>query len=95
MNVNDIVDPVRDNQRPMSIIELEDMIESTFLTEPKEDGTRTRLRINEQLDSLKNALNTTPAMLRFRAVNSDEIVQEIILFNQLVDKIEDNDGAED
>ena len=88
-------DNSNDSQRPMAIINFDDMIGRTYLSTPNEDGTRRRMRIIEQIDSHDEAINTNPNMIRFRAVNSDETVEDIIAYRQLLDKLESEDGESD
>lgn len=76
----------------MTSFDPSDVIGKTYLTEPSEDGLRQRLKIIEQLDHFDQQLNQNPAVVKFRAVNGDKSLEEIITYNQILDKIETDDG---
>ena len=79
----------------MTKINPADIIGKTYLTEPSKSGIRHRLEIIEQLDLMHQQLNRNPTLIQFRAVSSDEFVEEIITYNQILDKVEANDGDDD
>ena len=83
------------NASRMATIDVEDLIGKTYLTQPSQDGTRARLKIVEQLDNQERTLNSAPAMIRFRATNNDNTVEEIIAYNQVIDRLESSDGDND
>ena len=79
----------------MATIDFNDMIDRTYLTPPETDGTRRRMKIIQQLDTLDEAINSDPMMVRFKASNSDETITDIITYQQLLDKVEAQDGDND
>ena len=84
-----------DKSRPMAYIDTNDLIGRTYLSTPQEDGTRRRLEILQQLDKIDNDSNKSPEMIRFRASTDDGTIEEIITYNQILDKIESEDGEND
>ena len=77
--------------RPMAVIDPDDIIGRTYLTPPAEDGTRARIKIDEKLDALADEMELTPAMQRFRATNGEGIIEEVVTYNQILQKLEDDD----
>ena len=53
------------------------------------------MKIIQQLDTLDKAINSDPMMVRFKAKNSDETITDIITYQQLLDKVEAQDGDND
>ena len=45
------------------------------------------MKIIQQLDTLDEAINSDPMMVRFKASNSDETITDIITYQQLLDKL--------
>ena len=84
-----------DDPRTMATINFDDVIDRTYLTPPNEDGTRRRMKIIEQLDNIDIAINSDPATVKFRASNDDETITEVITYQQILDKIEFQDGDAD
>jgi len=84
----------RCNNQPMAIIDPEDLIGRTYLTIPAEDGTRLRLQIIEALNDIECNVNTSDALIHFKAVSSDGLYEEIKTNNQILDKLEDPDGTD-
>ena len=76
----------------MANIDLDDLIGQSYLTTPNEDGTRRQLTVIERLADMDNACQNNPDVIRFRATTDDESISEIIAHNQLLDKIECDDG---
>ena len=76
----------------MANFPLDDLIGRSYLTNPNENGTRRRLTIIERLNDMDNARQNNPDVIRFRAKTDDESISEIITHNQLLDKIECDDG---
>ena len=79
----------------MATIDVEDLIGRTYLTRPSQDGTKKRLKIVGQLDNQERTINSTPAMIRFRATNDDNTVDKIIAYNQVIDRLENSNGYAD
>ena len=71
-----------------------DIIGRTYLSTPKEDGTRMRLRIVEAMDKIDRDLNNSDVVIRFCAENQDVSYEEIQFMQQILDKIEQEDGDE-
>jgi len=84
--------PNSGEDRPMATITFDDLIGRSYLTDPNEDGTRRRLKIIEQLKELDSDIASDPLMVKFRAQNDDETVEEVITYNQIIDKLESNDS---
>ena len=84
-----------DPQRPMAIIDVDDMIGRSYLTPPDEDGTRRRIKIVEKLDEMDRTLANDPTMIKFRATNDEGTVEEIITYNQIMQRLEAEDGDND
>jgi hypothetical protein len=79
----------------MAIIDANDLIGRSYLQEPEEDGTRHRLRIIAKLDEHDADIANDPTMIRFRATNDQETYEEIMTYQQILDKLDNEDGAED
>ena len=65
---------------PMAVIEPNDIIGRTYLSTPEEDGARMRLQIVEAIDN--------------RAENADGTYEEVQTINQILEKIEEEDGED-
>ena len=76
-------------------IDTGDLIGRTYLTDPNEDGTRRRIKIVEQLDVFDSTAANNPAMIRFRAMTDDGVIEDIRTYSQLIDRIESEDGSND
>ena len=96
-DANDTVPHIIDEEqrRLMAIIDVDDMIGRSYLTPPDEDGTRRRIKIVEQLDQIERDLANDPTMIRFRATNDEGTVEEIITYNQIMQRLEAEDGDND
>ena len=86
---------VQSKPRPLAVIDPNDIIGRTYLTQPAEDGTRIRLRITEALEELDKSLNQSDEVVRFRAKSSDGTYEELQTYNQMLDKLEEVDGDDD
>lgn len=72
----------------MMVIKPEDMIGRTFLMDPQEDGQRFRAKIVEAIEDHDAKTKSHPRHIKFRcAVNGDQY-EEIIAYNDIVNKIE-------
>ena len=85
------IDNERRNQI-MADISLDDLIGRTYLTDPAEDGTRRRLTITKKLEEDERNRMSSPEMIKFQAKTNDETYDEIITYNQIIDKLEAEDG---
>ena len=94
-STNTIPNSNNDNNRTMATIDFNDMIDWTYLNPPETDGTQRRMNIIQHLDTLYKAINSDPMMVRFKASNSDETITDIITYQQLLDKVEVQDGDTD
>ena len=74
---------------------MEDLIGRTCLAPSEEDGTRTRVRMVEQIRAQEDSLSNDPTMVKFRAVNDAGTVEDVVTYNQLLDKLEEEDGQDD
>ena len=85
-------DQTTETSRPMAVIDPDDIIGRTYLTLPADDGTQTRIKIVEKLDALEDEMNLMPEMQRFRATNDEGTIEEIVTYNQVLQKLEKDDG---
>ena len=46
----------------------------------------------QQIGNLNSGRKNSPSMTKFRAANDDSTVEEVIAYNQLLDKLENQDG---
>ena len=53
------------------------------------------MRIVEALDKLHEDVASSADMRQFRSMNSDDTVEEIISYNELLERLEADDGADD
>ncbi len=81
--------------RPLANFTTDDLIGRSYLSQSEEDGTRRRIKIIEQLDDVDGILANDPNMIKFRANTDDGTIEEIITYNQIIDKLEAEDGEED
>jgi hypothetical protein len=79
----------------MAIIDANDIIGRSYLQEPEEDGTGHRLRIITKLDEHDANIANDPTMIQFCAMNDQETYEEIVMYRQILDKLDHKDGAED
>ena len=82
------------NKTNMAIIDPNDLIGRTYLTNPSEDGQRMRLKIIEILDKDDDDRVRNPLITKFRAVNGQDTYEEIVTYNQLMDHLDNEDGEE-
>ena len=78
--------------RPLVEINSDDLIGHSYLSTPTEDGEVTRLKILEALHDLDDALAQHPESVKFRCKSDDGMVEEILSYNEILDKLEDQDG---
>ena len=81
--------------RPLANFTNDDLVGRSYFSQPEEDGTRRRIKIIEQLDDVDGILANDPNMIKFRANTDDGTIEEIITYNQIIDKLEAEDGEED
>ena len=79
----------------MAIIDANDLIGRSYLSDPDEDGTRFHLCITEQLISDDQDVANDSNMIRFRACNDDDTYDEVLTYRQILDKLEHEDGEDD
>ena len=91
-NLESHADRNTDSSRPMAVIDPDDIIGRTYLTSPADDGTRSRIKIVEKLDALEDEMELMPEMQRFRATNDEGTIEEVVTYNQVLQKLEDDDG---
>ena len=78
----------------MAVLDPNDIIGRTYLSTPKEDSTRMRLRIVEAMDKIDRDLNNSDVVIRFCAENQDVSYEAVQSMQQILDKIEQEDGDE-
>ena len=84
-----------ENESPttkMFVIDPDDLIGRSYLSEPMEDGTRLRLKIVEALDSHDRRLNSSPEHMKFRCKSNNDTYEELLTYSEIIDKIETEDG---
>lgn len=81
--------------RPMAHVSVDDLIGRTYITHPDDNGVQKRLKIVQQIGNLDSGRENSPSMIKFRAANDDGTVEEVITYNQLLDKLENQDGDND
>ena len=77
---------------PMQIIDPNAIIGRTYLTNPNDDGTRHRMRIIEQLRNIDSDNASDPDTIRFRASNTDDTIEDIVTYNNVINILEPDDG---
>ena len=85
-------DRTTESFRPMAVIDPDDLIGRTYITSPADDGSQHRIKIVEKLDVLADEMNSMPEMQRFRATNDKETIEEIVTYNQILQRLEKDDG---
>ena len=85
---------VRTNERPMALLDPDELVGRIYLSVPSEDGTRMRMRVTECLNEMDRRADMSNEMRRFHAENSDREVEEIITYNDLLDRLEEGDGED-
>ena len=80
------------SDRPMTVIDPDDLIGRTYITSPADDGSQHRIKIVEKLDVLADEMDSMPEMQRFRATNDEGTIEEIITYNQILQRLEKDDG---
>ena len=81
-----------ETDKPMAHINIEDLVGRTYLSTPNEDGTRRRLEIVEYLDKMEKTNNQSKDMVRFRARIDDVAIEEILIYNQILEKMNRKTG---
>jgi len=81
--------------RPMAHVSVDDLIGRTYITHPDDNGVQKRLKIVQQIGNLDSGRENSPSMIKFRAANDDGTLEEVITYNQLLDKVENQDGDND
>ena len=76
--------------KPMKVIDFDEMIGRTFLMPAEEDGTRLRAKIIEQIEDEEKNIASDPTMVKFRCSVNDGQYEEIMTYNQILDKLEDD-----
>ena len=76
----------------MAPISVNDLIGRTYLTQPADDRTRQRLTIVERLENMENKRNNDLNMITFCFHNNNKSLSEVMTYNQIIDKIESEDG---
>ena len=85
-------DRTTESFRPMAVIDPDDLIGRTYITSPTDDGSQHRIKIVEKLDVLADKMNSMPEMQRFRATNDEGTIEEIVTYNQILQRLEKDDG---
>jgi len=86
--------PIQSCSNLMAVIDQNDIIGRTYLSAPEEDGTHMRLQIVEALDDINHSINQEDLIIPFRDENDDGTYEEVQTINQILEKIEEEDGEE-
>jgi len=81
--------------RPLAYLDADDLLGRSYLSPPEEDGEVRRIKIVEALQEWEGKIATHPAMVRFRCKSDNGKYEEILSYNEILDKLEDEDGAND
>ena len=81
---------VDQNDQHMLIIDPEELIGRTYLSETDEDEERDRLKVVELLHYGEEERKRDPMAREFRSTNGDGSYEEIIAYNDLIGKVEDD-----
>ena len=97
-DINPSSGPIQDHPhhqlRPMPTIAPNDLIGRTYLTDPEEDGTQRRIKIVTILNDMDQDLMNNPDMIEFKATTDDGTYEEVLTYNQIIGKLENNDGED-
>ena len=74
--------------KPMMIMQPEDMIGRTFLTEPQDNGERHRARIVKAIIDHENNIKNNPDRIKFLCSFNNDEYEDILAYNDIVDHIE-------
>ena len=96
-NPNDCSPPevLKLQSRSLHVIDPNDLLGRTYLTQPMEDETRARLWIVEALDELDRTTQSSKEVLRFQCQNSEGTIEEIVAYNDHVGRIEWKDSQDE
>lgn len=75
------------------LVELDDLIGRSFLTEPKEDGTRLRATVTRYVQDFESELQEEPARVKFVCKVGKEEAEEVFTYNQLMEYITRDEDA--
>jgi hypothetical protein len=78
--------------RKLATLDPDELIGRSYLSPPLEDGEIARIKILEALHDLDDTLVTHPDMVKFRCASDDGKIDEILSYNDILEKLEDQDG---
>jgi hypothetical protein len=78
----------------MMIIKPEDLIGRTFLTSTRDDGQRFRARIVEAVKDHRQSISDNPAYIKFRCSINNDQYEEVMAYNDIIQKIEQDDDED-
>jgi hypothetical protein len=87
-NIN--VSDSEDFATPQPIAEIDELIGRSFLTEPAEDGTRSRATIIKAVDDLQADLERDPERRKFICSIGKEEAEEVFTYNQVLEHLEND-----
>ena len=82
---------VQGHEIHLAMIDAVDLIGRTYLADPNNEGTRSRMQIIELITLNKQDRANDPSMIRFKAVNSVETYEQNVEYNTILDHIEKED----
>ena len=78
-------------RRSMALIDPDDLVGRTYLTNPDDSGDRDRLRIVEAINKHHEDILEDPSLIEFKCTTQDGRLEEIKTYNELLDKVESLD----
>ena len=87
-------DFVFSKDRPMAVLDPDSLIGRTYVSDPDDDDVQVRLKIVEAIENQDKSLANDPLHMKFRAINSEETLEEILSYNEILDKLESEDGED-
>ena len=71
------------------------MVGRTYLAPEQDNGARHCIQIIEQVKDADDARYNHPDFIKFQAISGDGLVEDIVTYRQLLDKLEDDNGTND
>ena len=82
-------------RKPMSIFDPTDLVGSTFLMDPQENGERYHTKILEALLESEEQLAKHPDRIKFVCSVNDNMYEEILTYNEILEHITKNEEQDD
>jgi len=75
--------------RPMTVLDPDDLINRTYLTDPDESGQRFRAKIVQKIIDTEEAKDKDPAKVRFLVKIDGDAADEIVAYNDILHHLEE------